>query len=127
MGCFNWSMEQNEYLKNWNYNFAQKLKIDGIFTNDFIVDKHDGIPYAIECNPRLGSLVSLLHANSNNMADVITGSHEEKQIEPKHGTSTYTALNEIFVILDPSNYADKEFGQKNVTLSLTWKICFRSL
>lgn len=37
------------------------MKISGIFTNDFIVDKHDGVAYAIECNPRLGSQVSLFH------------------------------------------------------------------
>jgi len=108
--CFNWRMEQNEQIKNWMYTFANKLEINGIFTNDFIVDKNDGIPYAIECNPRLGSQVSLLHANTN-MADAIIGLHSLNQIEPVPGTSTYTTLNEVFVLLDPVNYADKEFGQ----------------
>jgi len=41
--------------------FAKNLNVDGIFTNDFIVDRNDGVAYAIECNPRLGSQVSLFH------------------------------------------------------------------
>ena len=53
--CFNWSHEDNKQIKAWGDGFAKKLKIDGIFTNDFIIDKHDGVAYAIECNPRLGS------------------------------------------------------------------------
>jgi len=108
--CFNWRMEQNEQIRNWMYSFADKLDINGIFTNDFIVDKHDGIPYAIECNPRLGSQVSLLHATTK-MADVITGLHAQKQIQPVFGTQTFTTMNEVFVLLDPDNYADKEFDQ----------------
>ena len=47
----------------WMEQFAKKLKVTGMFTNDFIVDKHDGKAYAIECNPRLGSQVSLFHEN----------------------------------------------------------------
>lgn len=53
--CFNWNHEQNEQIRQWNQKFAKHLKINGMFTNDFIVDKHDGVAYAIECNPRLGS------------------------------------------------------------------------
>ena len=48
-------MLENDKIKNWMYTFAENLKINGIFTNDFIVDNNDGVPYAIECNPRLGS------------------------------------------------------------------------
>jgi len=108
--CFNWYMLQNEKIKNWMNIFAENLKINGIFTNDFIVDKNDGIPYAIECNPRLGSQVSLLHEIPN-MADTIIGLNPQKQIEPAYGTSTFTTLNELFVLLDPGNYADETFGQ----------------
>lgn len=61
--------------------FAKNLNVDGIFTNDFIVDRNDGVAYAIECNPRLGSQVSLFHQNKH-MADIITGDHWDKQIEP---------------------------------------------
>merc|ERR1712232_328938 len=96
-------------------NFAKKIKINGIFTNDFIVDKHDGIPYAIECNPRLGSQVSLFHANEN-MADIITGNHPQKQIEPSSSKFTYTMLNEVFVLLDPVYYADEDMGQNKAVL-----------
>jgi len=92
------------------YTFAENLKINGIFTNDFIVDNNDGVPYAIECNPRLGSQVSLLHGTPN-MADIIIGLHPQKQIEPASDASTYTTLNELFVLLDPENYADEAFGQ----------------
>jgi len=113
--CFNWYIEENEKIKTWMHNFARRLKINGIFTNDFIVDKHDGIPYAIECNPRLGSQVSLFHGNKN-MADIITGNYPQKQIEPISKKSTYTLLNEIFVLLDPTYYADEEMGQNKALL-----------
>lgn len=78
-----------------------------MFTNDFIVDKHDGIAYAIECNPRLGSQVSLFHSNEH-MADVITGEHPHKSIEPISKTPTYTTFNELFVLIDPEYYAEEE-------------------
>ena len=38
-------------------------------------------------------------------------------VEPLSGVSTYTTLNELFVLLDPSYYADEELDQ-NVNLSL---------
>jgi len=92
------------------------LKINGIFTNDFIVDKYDGVAYAIECNPRLGSQVSLFHTNEN-MANIILGKHHNKMVEPKGDKTTYTTLNELFVLLDPSFYADEELNQNvNVVL-----------
>jgi len=90
--------------------FAKNLKINGIFTNDFIVDKHDNVAYAIECNPRLGSQVSLFHSNEN-MAEIILGNHPQKQVEPKSSVPTYTTFNDLFVVLDPDHYADEELGQ----------------
>jgi len=53
--CFNWEHEENNQIKEWSQKFAGEFKFNGIYTNDFIVDKHDGVAYAIECNPRLGS------------------------------------------------------------------------
>jgi hypothetical protein len=82
------------------------LKISGCFTNDFIVDKHDGVAYAIECNPRLGSQVSLFHSNKD-MAEIIMGNHSKKKIEPVSRVPTYTTFNELFVLLDPNYYAEE--------------------
>ena len=107
--CFNWNHEDNQQIKAWADGFAKKLKIDGIFTNDFIIDKYDGVAYAIECNPRLGSQVSLFHSQQD-MADVILGKHAVKMVEPKGDVPTYTTLNELFVLLDPSYYADEELN-----------------
>merc|ERR1712151_1357765 len=87
--CFNWSHEEHDQIKMWMHNFAKNLKVNGIFTNDFIVDKHDNVAYAIECNPRLGSQVSLFHSNEN-MAEIILGNHPQKQVEPKSSVPTYT-------------------------------------
>ena len=53
--CFNWDHKKNDQIRDWMDKFAKNLNVDGIFTNDFIVDKNDGVAYAIECNPRLGS------------------------------------------------------------------------
>merc|ERR1740138_982430 len=114
--CFNWSHEDNQQIKAWAHGFAKKLKIDGFFTNDFIVDKYDGVAYAIECNPRLGSQVSLFHSNED-MANIILGKHSKKMLEPKSDVPTFTTLNELFVLLDPSYYADEELNQ-NVSLPL---------
>ena len=61
--CFTWWHLTNYDIAMWMEQFAKKLKVTGMFTNDFIVDKHDGKAYAIECNPRLGSQVSLFHEN----------------------------------------------------------------
>jgi len=119
--CFNWYMVPNDKIKNWMHTFADNLEINGIFTNDFIVDKNDGIPYAIECNPRLGSQVSLLHATPN-MADIIIGLHPQKQIEPEIGTSTFTTMNELFVLIDPENYADEVFGQNKALVGRLFNI-----
>ena len=44
------------------------------------------------------------------MADIITGDHWDKQIEPATKRPTYTMLNEIFVLLNPSYYADEELN-----------------
>jgi len=114
-------MVPNGQIKKWMHTFADNLKINGIFTNDFIVDKNDGIPYAIECNPRLGSQVSLLHSTPN-MADIIIGLHPQKQIEPAIGTSTFTTMNELFVLIDPENYADEAFGQNKALLGRIFNI-----
>merc|ERR1712146_729499 len=114
--CFNWSHEDNQQIKAWADGFAKKLKINGIFTNDFIIDKHDGVAYAIECNPRLGSQDSLFNANQN-MADIILGENKAKLVEPKSRKDTFTTLNELFVLFDPDYYADKEMNQ-NVDLTL---------
>jgi len=103
--CFNWKHDGSDQIKEWNLSFAKKLKITGIFSIDFILDKHDGIAYAIECNPRLHSLVSLFHANDN-MADVIMGHCPQKHIEPVSKMATYTTFNELFILLDPAYYAD---------------------
>jgi hypothetical protein len=51
------------------------------------------------------------------MADIILGEHHEKMVEPKSDKPTFTTLNELFVLLDPSYYADKELNQ-NVSLAL---------
>lgn len=60
--------------------------------------------YSIECNPRLGSQILLFHTNEN-MGDIILGKHAKKNIEPDLGIKTYTALNDIFAVLDPEFYA----------------------
>lgn len=105
--CFNWEHEENEQMKQWSQRFAAEFTFDGIFTNDFIVDKHDGVAYAIECNPRLGSQVSLFHT-VDDMAGVFLGHHHQNVIEPPLGNRTYTTLNELFQLLDPAFYADEE-------------------
>ena len=63
--------------------------------------------YAIECNPRLGSQVSLFHT-VDDMAGVFLGNHDQNVIEPPIGNRTYTTLNELFQLLDPAFYADEE-------------------
>ena len=105
--CFNWEHEENDQIKQWSQKFSEQFTFNGIYTNDFIVDKHDGVAYAIECNPRLGSQVSLFHGQEN-MADVILGHNKAKALEPPVGTKTYTTLNELFQLLDPLFYADEE-------------------
>lgn len=74
--CFNWEHEENDQIKQWSEKFSKEFPFNGIFTNDFIIDKHDGVAYAIECNPRLGSQVSLFH-QVDNMADVILGHNSD--------------------------------------------------
>lgn len=102
---FNWEHEELDQMKKWNQKFAAEIPIDGIYTNDFIVDKHDGVAYAIECNPRLGSQISLFHS-VDNMANIILGKNSIKNIEPPLGNKTYTTLNDWFVLLDPDYYED---------------------
>lgn len=46
------------------------------------------------------------------MADIILGKDHVKMVEPKSDKSTYTTLNELFVLLDPDYYADEELNQK---------------
>lgn len=94
-------------MKLWSQRFAAEFNFDGIFTNDFIVDKHDGVAYAIECNPRLGSQISLFHT-VDDMAGNIMGHYDQKVVEPPLGIKTYTTLNELFQLLDPEFYADEE-------------------
>lgn len=51
------------------------------------------------------------------MANIILGNHSKKMVEPKSDVPTFTTLNEFFVLLDPSYYADEELNQ-NVSLPL---------
>lgn len=46
------------------------------------------------------------------MANIILGKDQVKMVEPKSDKSTYTTLNELFVLLDPDYYADEELNQK---------------
>lgn len=71
------------------------------------MDKHDGVAYAIECNPRLGSQISLFHP-VDDMADIFLGHHGNKVVEPPIGKGTYTTVNELFMLIDPTFYADEE-------------------
>ena len=51
------------------------------------------------------------------MANIIIGKHKNKMVEPSSDKPTFTTLNELFVLLDPSYYADEELNQ-NVSLDL---------
>lgn len=42
------------------------------------------------------------------MADIITGNHPQKQVEPASSIPTYTTFNELFVLIDPEYYAEEE-------------------
>jgi len=111
---FNYEHIDMPCIRTWHQDFFGKQPdVHGLFTIDFILSDRDGLPYAFECNPRLGSLSSLL-LPVENIVDVIMrpidkdkSLHEQLNM-PKEGSGfeTYILMNEIFKLIEPTYYSE---------------------
>jgi hypothetical protein len=55
ISCFNYEHLADARIRAWVSDFCAHHKLSGIMCFDFIVDEASGVPYAIECNPRMSS------------------------------------------------------------------------
>jgi len=117
--CFSWDHQEVPQIRAWNERFAAHVTTSGFFTNDFIVDKNDGVAYAIECNPRLGSQILPFWANgdqvSRRLRSILEDDDDDQAVLlPEKNSQTCTLLNEIFAFLDPTAYGEEGDDNKPV-------------
>lgn len=61
ISCFNYEHLGDARIRAWVTDFVAHHSLSGVMCFDFIVDEHTGVPYAIECNPRMSSNIVNFH------------------------------------------------------------------
>jgi len=58
ISCFNYEHLNDARIRAWVTDFCEYHKLSGVMCFDFIMDEQTGVPYAIECNPRMSSNIT---------------------------------------------------------------------
>lgn len=97
ISCFNYLPERNPRLREWVTTFCAERRVSGIVCIDFIVDKDDGTPYAIECNPRFSSNIASFYNNPAFGAVLCAPDAFSSAVEPlPSAVETYWLFSEIW-------------------------------
>ncbi|MBV8862676.1 MAG: ATP-grasp enzyme [Mycobacterium sp.] len=93
----NYAMADNPRIRRWVEDFVGALGVTGQFSFDFI-ESADGQVYAIECNPRTHSAITLFHNHPQLAAAYLVDGHPV--ITPLPGTRpTYWIYHELWRLL----------------------------
>lgn len=103
-GCCESSAAQVNYrsvdkpeIRRWVETFVKNLNLSGQVSFDFI-EAHDGQVYAIECNPRTHSAITMFHDHPDLAAAYLNDGHP--LITPKHNSRpTYWIYHELWRLL----------------------------
>ncbi|MEO1134822.1 MAG: ATP-grasp enzyme [Cyanobacteria bacterium J06639_1] len=102
----NYEHRDRPQILNWVTHFAEAYQFTGQFSLDFI-EAEDGTPYAIECNPRTHSAITMFY-NHSGVANAFIGA--EKQIRPLEplptSKPTYWIYHEVWRLI-----TSKSIGQ----------------
>jgi hypothetical protein len=93
----NYAMVDKPEIRAWVERFAQSLNITGQVSFDFI-EADDGHAYAIECNPRTHSAITMFHDHPGVAAAYLDDGHPV--ITPREGArATYWIYHEVWRLL----------------------------
>ena len=95
----NYAMVERPQVREWVERFVGELGLTGQVSFDFI-EAADGTPYAIECNPRTHSAITMLDGHPG-LADAYLGpDHEGEPLQPLPGSRpTYWLYHELWRLL----------------------------
>jgi hypothetical protein len=95
----NYAMVEAPEIEAWVRRFVGALELTGQLSFDFIVGE-DGRPYAIECNPRTHSAITMFYDHPGVAAAYLEDGEEGEEIRPLPGSKpTYWLYNEAWKLL----------------------------
>ena len=101
LSCFNYLPARNDKLREWVASFVAARRLSGVACFDFIVGA-DGVPYAIECNPRASSNIASFY-NHKGLGAVLANPEAtpfNATVEPLPGVvETYWLFSEVWAAL----------------------------
>lgn len=93
----NYRFVEKPEIRSWVQRFAAQTGVTGQISFDFI-EGADGTPYAIECNPRTHSAITMFHDHADLAHAYLTDGHPT--ITPRPGsTPTYWTYHELWRLL----------------------------
>ncbi len=96
----NYEMVDKPDIRTWVERFVKELNVSGQLSFDFI-EASDGQVYAIECNPRTHSAITMFYDHPNLAAAYLEDGHE--LIEPRStAKSTYWIYHELWRLFTES-------------------------
>jgi len=102
----NYEMVDHPAVREWVTTFVSALGASGQLSFDFIESARDGEVYAIECNPRTHSAITMFHDHPDVAAAYLDDGHPV--IEPLAGSRpTYWTYHEAWRLLTASGRADR--------------------
>jgi carbamoylphosphate synthase large subunit len=97
----NYAMVDKPAIREWVTTFVGALGVTGQLSFDFIESDRDGEVYAIECNPRTHSAITMFHDHPSVAAAYLDDGHPV--IEPRPGARpTYWTYHEAWRLLTES-------------------------
>ncbi|MCV7351718.1 ATP-grasp enzyme [Mycobacterium parmense] len=84
-------------IKRWVQDFVARLRVTGQVSFDF-VEGADGHPYAIECNPRTHSAITMFHDHPHVAAAYLHDGHPQLTPRPR-ARPTYWIYHELWRLL----------------------------
>ena len=107
LSCFNYLPARNDKLREWVATFVAARKLSGVACFDFIVGA-DGVPYAIECNPRASSNIASFY-NHKGLGAVLANPESclfDTTVEPLPDVvETYWLFAEVWAALSKPSLA----------------------
>jgi predicted ATP-grasp superfamily ATP-dependent carboligase len=97
----NYAMVDHPAIRAWMTTFVGSLGVTGQLSFDFIESERDGEVYAIECNPRTHSAITMFHDHPDVAAAYLDDGHPV--IEPlRSSRATYWTYHEVWRLLTTS-------------------------
>jgi len=102
----NYAMVDKPRIEEWVRTFVGAFGLTGQVSFDFI-EADDGTPYAIECNPRTHSAITMFHDHPGVAAAYLESQHQ--MVEPLPASRpTFWAYHEAWRLLsDPGSWRDR--------------------